>query len=187
MLNSFYDKFIYTSGLKYKDNNFTLINLPFMIVPVELMIALLRKDDPELGQLIYYSIKDSTEKHLLKQFDVDFGLGGEKALRFIEEFFSASGWGAINQVDLNFKKKQAIVSVQNSPFAFALKGQVKSETDHYLRGILAAAFSDLFKEKVECVETKCIALNANSCEFIIKPASELNFENPSTRRQIRID
>jgi predicted hydrocarbon binding protein len=187
LLNSFYDKFIYTSGLKYKENNFSLINLPFMIVPVELMISLIRKNDSDLNQLIYYSVKDSTEKYLLKQFDVDFGLEGEKALQFIEQFFSASGWGKIEQVDLNFEKKQAIVSVQNSPFALLLKGKIKFEADHYLRGILAAAFTDLFKEKVECVETKCIALNAQNCEFIIKKASELNFENKNTRRQIKIE
>ncbi len=186
-MNSFYDKFIYTSGLKYKNNNFSLINLPFMIVPVELMISLIRRDDYELNQLIYYSVKDSTKNFLLKQFDVDFGLNGKQALNFVEDFFSASGWGKITQLDLNFEKKQAILSVQNSPFALKLQGKIKNTADHYLRGILAASFSDLFNEPVECVETKCMALNSNHCEFIIKKETKLNFENPLTRKQIKIN
>jgi predicted hydrocarbon binding protein len=184
MLNSFYDKFIYTAGLKYEHNNFKLVNLPFMIVPVELMVSILRKDDENTNKEIYYAIKESTKKHLLQQFELDFGLEGDSGLNFIESFFSASGWGKIHHIDLNLSEKKAIVGVENSPFALALRNQVQHEIDHFLRGMLAGVFSDYFEKEMDCVESKCTALNEKHCEFVIKQGMKFNFESLKTRRQL---
>ena len=186
MLNRFYDKFIFTNALKYKHGNFFLINMPFLIIPTELLVSLSAKDDEELGKEIYYLIKDATRKNLLKQFDLDFGLKGGQAVKFIEEFFSASGWGEIKNIDLNIPKKQAIVQVKNSPIAFPLHGKVKHEADHILRGVFAGLFSKIFKTGVECVELRCAALNRDECEFIIKEQKHFDLKKKQVLRQLAL-
>jgi predicted hydrocarbon binding protein len=187
MLNSFFDKFIFTNGLKYKHNNFFLLNMPFVIVPSDLLVALSAKQDKNIDLELYYSVKEYTLKKLVKEFNIDFGLEGEKGLKFVEDFFSASGWGAIKRIDLDTQKKRAIVVVSNSPIAVALNGKAKHAVDHFLRGILAGIFSDFFKTSVECVETECGALNDKSCKFVLKKLEGFNFDKAETRRQLRVE
>ncbi|MBI5553561.1 MAG: hypothetical protein HY917_02360 [Candidatus Diapherotrites archaeon] len=185
MLNSFYDKFIFTNTLKYSDGNFWLVHLPFMLVPVELMVALLRRNDADLNQEIYYAIKEATLRHLLRQFDLNFGLQGQKAIEFIQAFFTASGWGTIHSLDSDVSRKRAILVVEHSPFAMALKGKTKLEVDHYLRGLLAGIFSAYFAQNSDCVEVKCMGLGAPHCEFLIKPSGQFKLDSVMTRRQLR--
>jgi len=187
MLNSFFDKFIFTNGLKYKHNNFYLLNLPFVILPTELLIGIVSKEDKDMNLDLYYSIKEATHKRLIRQFDLDFGLQGDRALIFIRNFFSASGWGGIKVIDFDEKKKRAIIVVSNSPIATALHGKVKSPVDHLLRGVFAGVFSSLLKTDLECLEHKCAAVNERECEFIIKELHDFDFNKKETRRQLRVD
>ncbi len=141
LLNNFFDKFIFTNGLKYKHNNFFLLNIPFLIVPREILSSISAQKNPELHRVIYSSVKEGVRDKLAKQFNLDFGLKGEKSLHLLEQFFTASGWGLVENVDVDLEKKQAIVSVKNSPIAAELRGKVDWEVDHFLRGILAGIFS----------------------------------------------
>ena len=45
MINSFLDKYIFTGGLKYSHNNFFLMEIPFLMVPTELLVSLAQKGD----------------------------------------------------------------------------------------------------------------------------------------------
>ncbi|MAG22285.1 MAG: hypothetical protein CL943_03205 [Candidatus Diapherotrites archaeon] len=187
MLNTFYDKFIFTNGLKYKNNNFYLLNMPFVIAPSELFIGLLEVDDEDFKRKLYYATKDSVRKHLIKEFDLDFGFKGAKLVTFLETYFVASGWGKIQTVDLNMGGKKAIVKVRNNPFSSHLHKKVSRPCDHFIRGILAGVFSRVFNAKVDCVEVHCAALGEQDCEFIIKKQGEFNLENKHVRRQLELD
>ncbi|MDP6670278.1 MAG: hypothetical protein QGI60_00485 [archaeon] len=94
MLNSFYDKFIFTNALKYKHSNFYLLNLPFVIAPSDLFLGMLSLDD-DFSKKLYSSVKQSTKSNLIKKFRLDFGFKGEKLVNFLETYFMASGWGEI--------------------------------------------------------------------------------------------
>lgn len=187
MLNPFFDKFIFTNSLRYVHNNFYLVNIPFLIVPAELLVGLVRREDAELNKDLYYSAKEATRANLIRQFDLDFGLQGEKELSLVEQFFTASGWGGIKRIDLDTAQQRAIVNVSDSPVAAAFKGKASHAVDHFLRGILAGIFSNLFKTDVDCVETECIALNHKECIFIIKPLHDFDFSKKETRRQLRVE
>lgn len=187
MLNNFFDRFIFTNNLKYVHNNFYLINLPFLIIPNELLVGLVRRENTELNKDIYYTIRSATRRSLVRQFNLDFRLEGERALNLVEQFFTAAGWGGIKRTDLDAEKHRAIVSVSNSPIAQTLKGKVTRPVDHFLRGILAGLFSDFFKTDVECFEKECIATNQKECLFIIKPLHDFDFSKKETRRQLRVE
>src|SRR3989344_7579597 len=117
MLNSFYDKFIFTNGLKYTHNNFYLINLPFVILPVEALIGIANHTNADSKREIYYAIKNAVKDSLKKEFQVDFGVQGDKGLEFMETYFTASGWGKLEKADLKFEEARAIINVTNSPVA----------------------------------------------------------------------
>lgn len=186
MLNNFFDKFIFTNSLRYTHNNFYLMNIPFVIFPVDALNELFSKNDSDFNVKIYSAIKASVKNDLLKQFNIDFGLNGNKSLELVEQFFTASGWGNLQNVNLDLQKNHAIVSVSNSPFASELAGKISTESDHLIRGVLAGLFSYAFNEDVDCVETKCLCTGGEQCQFIIKPFKEFDLANPKTREQIEI-
>ena len=186
MLNSFLDKFIFTNSLQYKHNNFFLADVPFAIIPLDALAGIAKLEDRELNFGIYKSVKESTQNSLRRQFQIDFGVEGQKGLDFMNAFFTASGWGEIQVTDFDEKKSHAMVSVSNSAVAQNVKG-AKLPVDTFMRGFLAGVFSIYFKSDVDCVETKCLGQSASHCDFVIKPLSEFKFDNPLTRSQLRVE
>jgi predicted hydrocarbon binding protein len=187
MLNSFYDKFIFTNGLRYKHNNFFLGSLPFVIAPSELFVGLLETGDEEFERKLYYITKDTVKKRLLRRFGLDFGFEGEKLINFLKAYFVASGWGGIETIDFSFEGKRAILKVGNTPFSSMLHKKVSEPCDHLLRGIFAGVFTKAFKSSVDCVEVKCVAVGAPECEFIVKQREEFNIKSKYVRRQLGLD
>jgi len=186
MLNSFYDKFVFTNGLQFRHSNFFLINLPFVMLPVDVLAAIAEKEDKALNLSVYYSVKAAISGDVRDRFKIDFGVEGEKGLAFMESYISASGWGQIDRTDLDFENARALVSVTDSPVAAACKN-VKAPVDAFMRGFLAGLFTVYFGRNVECIESKCAALGESHCDFVIKPIEEFNFENLLTRAQLKID
>ena len=184
LLNTFFDRFIFANALTYKHNNFYLVNTPFVISPTDILVSLVAQNDTDLNTKIYYAIKESTKKNLLKQLDLDLRVENEKAISLFTEFFTASGWGKLEIIDIDSKEKRAILSLENSPFASALRWKTNKPVDHFMRGLLAGFFSKLFKLEVDCVETKCAAMNHNFCEFIIKSRIDFNFKLEEVKDQL---
>jgi predicted hydrocarbon binding protein len=184
MLNSFFDKYIFTNTLKYRNNNFFLLNIPFSIIPTEIIVAISSQNDIEFNRKIYFSIKENTRKNMVKQFQLDFGLDRKKSLIVFENFFSASGWGKIQTIDINFENKRAIIIVENSPIATSLKGKVSFPVDIILRAIFAGIFSEAFQENVDCVESECVAVSGERCKFIIKPEHNFDLSKKIVRDQL---
>lgn len=187
MLNSFYDKFIFTNGLKFRHNNFFLINVPFVIAPVSVLAGLMQSSDDEFSKKLYSFVKDSVKKNLMKQLSLDFGFKREKLVVFLEEFFSASGWGSISNVNVDFSRAEAIVSVKDNPFVAFLNAPAKKPVDCFLRGIFAGLFSRAFEKDVDCVELHCSALGAENCEFIIKEQYLFDLSLKAVREQLEIE
>jgi len=183
MLNSFFDKFIFTSTLKYTHNNFYVTNIPFVISPIEALTGLAEITDPETQKKIYTAVKKSTQEKLMQQFSFNFGLEKSKEIELVKEFFTASGWGNIQTIDIEMQSKRAIIIIENSPFAAALKGKTQT-ADVFLRGIIAGMFSKIFEEDIDCAEVECAAHNSERCKFIIKPKTEFDFANPLVQQQI---
>lgn len=183
MLNSFLDKYIFTNSLSYKHNNFYLLNLPLLIMPVSALAAIAERNDRQLNIDIYYSVKDSVMALVKKEILSEFGAEGEKGVEFMNTFFSACGWGKIDVIDFDKANTRAIISVSNSPVASACRTS-PVPADTFLRAFFAGVFSVYFKKNIECVEVKCLCLGAQSCEFVAKPLEEFNFESPLTRNQL---
>ena len=57
MLNTFFDKYIFTNGLRYTHYNFFLMNVPFAVVPVDVLVGLAKIEDLEANRQVYAALK----------------------------------------------------------------------------------------------------------------------------------
>ncbi len=187
MINSYYDKFIFTNSLSFRNNNFFLIDIPFVMMPNELIVGLLSHSDSAFNKKIYYSVREAVVKELVKDFRIDFKADGLKAIEVIEQYFSASGWGSIENVQVDKEKFRAIIHVSNNPFASRLFGKSKEPVDHLFRGIFAGLFSVAFEKKMECVELHCVARGEQDCEFVIKEQCDFDVSKKEVQNQLELE
>jgi hypothetical protein len=185
VLNNFLDRFIFTSQLKFKDFNFYLMDIPFVIVPVDVLLGLGMMDNPDINKAIYYGFKQSSTKNLMPKFKVD--ADKHKFLDLAQNFFAASGWGVCKNLEIDETNHRALITLSFSPLARELQGKVKHPADHYFRGVIAAMFSIYFGVEVEALESNCRANSQTDCTFVIKPLPEFDFSKEETQRQLSID
>ena len=183
MLNNYYDKFIFTGQIKFNESNFFLIDIPFLIFPVEILSKLLFSCSDEQSKEIYYSVKKSV-KEFLPKLKAKPKYSGISLVNFANEFFSSSGFGKIRVVQFDETKLRAILLVSSSPFAFQFKNKSKKPLDHILRGIIAGTFSFALEKDLDCIETKCISVNSSECEFIVNSNKEFDFSKKNTQNQL---
>lgn len=184
VLNNFFDKFIFTSQLRFKDSNFYVLDIPFVIVPVDILLGFSEMDDPTINKAVYYAYKSSAAKKLIPKFQA--GATKQKFLELAQAFFGASGWGIFKNIQIDEVNKRAVVVVSHSPLAKSLQGHSTRPVDHYTRAILAAIYSAYFETNVECVESECAALRPGDCTFILKPLAEFDFTKEETQRQLSL-
>jgi predicted hydrocarbon binding protein len=186
MLNQFLDKYIFTNTLTYKQNNFSLVNIPFVIFPTDLLFSLISDNDINKRKDLYYKIKESSIKYFMPKFK-ELRMDGKKQIDFVKTLFIASGWGSIQFIDLDAEGKKAIVIIENSPFATTLKGKVDFPVDIIPRAILASLLEVVFLSEIDCVESECKAVNGEKCKLILKPTSEFDFNSAIVREQLRVE
>jgi len=182
MLNRFFDKFIFTNNLKFVHNNFYLANEPFIISPLAVFASLMTAKDEEFCRKLYYDVKQNTKEQIKKSSQIEFK-NKDELLSFWIEYLSYSGWGHLHVVNSNYKEKQAIVSLVDNPFTAIIKNPTEN-ADHIMRGMLAAIFSNVFDDDIDCVETKCSLNNEKECHFILKKQDSFDYSKPETRKQI---
>lgn len=182
LLNSFLDKFIFTNALRYTHYNFYLLNVGFALIPIDVLVGLARVSDMSANRALYSAVKQHVSGSLVQSFNL--GLSLERSLLFLEEFFTASGFGLVKQVDVDHSNKRAIVVVDENPVARALQGQSAKPVDHIMRGVFAGVFSHLFQTNVDCVEHECLACGNQRCEFVIKKQADFDFSKEEPREQL---
>jgi predicted hydrocarbon binding protein len=79
------------------------------------------------------------------------------------------GWGVFKIQELNLRKKIVRLHIYDNFECTPGKGAGKPYS-HFLRGISAGLYLNLFKTTGTVEETKCIAQGDPFCEFVVKPA-----------------
>lgn len=174
-----------TGNLHYLHNNLYLMNIPFFMAPIEALTGIIGVSDIEFHKKIYSEVKKSTKEQMLPQFGLYFGTTDKKKeIDFIIEYLISSGWGNLQIIDLEMEAKRAIIILENSPFAAALKGKISLPADTFIRGMLAGLFSKVLEEDIDCVEAECAAQNSERCKFVLKPKTEFDFGNAPVQQQL---
>ena len=182
MLNRFFDKFIFTNNLKFVHNNFYMANEPFIVCPLSLATSLMTSKDEEFCRKVYYTIKEHVKDQIKKNSQIEFK-SKDEMMNFWLEYLSYSGWGQLHLVNINYKEKQAIVGLVDNPFTVIIKNPTEN-ADHLMRAMLAAIFSNVLEDNIDCVETKCALNNEKECHFILKKEEEFDYSKPESRKQL---
>src|SRR3989344_788963 len=154
MLNKFYDKFVLSNNLHFKDYNFYLEDLPFMLFPAELLAPIFEQSTIEQEKEIYQAAKKAMIERVIPRFKLGYGFDDKKFAQFVSTYFTASGFGLVNILQVDLDQKRVLLTVSNSPIATVMRGKAKLATDHFLRGALSGLYSFIFKIDVDCVENK---------------------------------
>jgi predicted hydrocarbon binding protein len=185
LFNLYYKKAFFGNQIKWVHNNLFLSDFPLLIVPIDALIELVARNDEELNKKIYYSVKKGIAFNFVPGFKFKPSFDLLSRVKIVEEFFSYSGWGKVLVRDVDEKEKHAIVTVEDSPIAFALQNKSLKPVDHFLRGVIAGIFSNVFHSNVDCLEIKCVSNGSiQNCEFVVKPNPEFDFSKELTHTQI---
>jgi len=82
-------------------------------------------------------------------------------------YFRTVGWGIMDVVKMSLEAGEAQIRVYQSFECEAGKGS-EAPYGHFIRGILAGFFTEIFQREAKAVETKCIATGDPYCEYTIK-------------------
>jgi predicted hydrocarbon binding protein/predicted amino acid-binding ACT domain protein len=116
------------------------------------------------GEALQYRIGLEMGRELWKGLDYYTEDVNDK-LKILQLVFMNSGYGRMD-IEADIDKKEANVKIYDSIECSQGTG-AKEPYSHYIRGMLAGVFEDIFKDKVEVREVKCIALGDEYCKFTI--------------------
>jgi predicted hydrocarbon binding protein len=83
-----------------------------------------------------------------------------------------SGWGKLEVVGFDFKKKQAKIRWTNGVSVRKRNG--KTPVCHFGRGILTGAVAEILGSKSESIETSCQGKGDGFCEAVIGEAADID-------------
>jgi predicted hydrocarbon binding protein len=92
--------------------------------------------------------------------------------RIADTLGTLSGWGKLEVVDFDFKKKHARIRWTNG--VSVRKHSGKTPVCHFGRGILTGAVASILGNKCESIETSCQGKGDKFCEAVIGAAADIN-------------
>ena len=136
-----------------------------------------------MGKECYYSAKLTTHNHLTSLLEKEYGLVHYKLEQWMRDVAELMGWGVFTILNVDWKKKEALITVKDSPVAKEM-GRVNYAVDHVSRGATAGAISIIFRTNIDVIESKCISKGDIVCEFVVKPNKKFSFRDKLVKQQM---
>jgi predicted hydrocarbon binding protein len=83
--------------------------------------------------------------------------------------YTALGYGITNLTAIDFERKTAEMHVRDSFECKRSSDPSGAPQSHFIRGLIAGWFSQLFETKIDVIETKCITKGDPDCVFQVQP------------------
>lgn len=165
MLN-FFKKLMFANQVLFTEGRFMAIGVPIVVYNASLLTNIQKHIIKELGQKgikeIYSASKSGGQKLTEKYLHI--AISKELMNDFLFKMTSIGGWGVYEVIEKDWDKAHAVYRVMGSSFA-AANGKSSTPVCHMARGLIAGAMETVTKQKVDCIETKCIACGHPYCEF----------------------
>lgn len=154
--------------LKLEKGNIQFFNDRFVMLPSTLLPGLQKRVDDDLPKHIYYASKEASNLNFSNTLKSGLTMNRTEYMGLVFNLLNSQGEGVYNIDSIDFEKKQAVVSLDESAIARAF-GSAKVPVDHVARGLLSGAFSVLFNDpSIEAIEHKCVSVGDKQCSFVIK-------------------
>jgi predicted hydrocarbon binding protein len=83
--------------------------------------------------------------------------------------YTALGYGITNLTAIDFERKAAEMHVRDSFECKRSSDPSGAPQSHFIRGLIAGWFSQLFETKMDVIETQCVAKGNPACVFQVQP------------------
>ena len=164
--------------LDEKKGVLTAYNERFLLIPVKLIHSiedrLMESFGPATATSFQYEIgKEGGAEYVKMAQKAGFDTKRQENIREIAgRMGTLSGWGRVEIVDFNFEKKLARIRWTNGVSVRNRKG--RTAVCHFGRGVLTGAVEEIFRRKLESLETSCQGKGDDYCEAIIGDADEID-------------
>lgn len=166
MLSAFLKRLLFARQFFIINGKIEVLGVKQIMMPSDIVLNLQNLDEKKT----YEIIKKGTIENI-KLLARKLGASGEGLLKDIKDIYETFGIGAIEIVDLEQKKKRAIVRIRESPIAMSYIEESKKSKKvvcKYIEAVLAGTFTFLFSANVEAEEKNCLAQGKDFCEFVIQ-------------------
>ncbi len=167
---SFVDKLLFSRQLKFEQGRLTIFDQRVLIVPVELILAIIEKCtvDRKFERLIYDVMKESVY-NFCKTLAKRRAVKPKEMVQILINLAEMNGYGKLELIKLDFEKREAVFHMRNLPSELLTHDSKfrRKVVDRYWAGMIAGGASWIFGEDVDATETRCVADGKESCEFVI--------------------
>ena len=141
-----------------------------IVLPVNVLRPMLARLRQVLGTggdaLLYGGGIEVGEQSGKEHMNGPFGPLARKFDPEVLGIYSALGWGTLQVVEAAPNLSRVVVSVGESFESVEMKAS--SPNCHFTRGVMAGYFGVIMGRQVTSTETKCIAMGAPACEFVLE-------------------
>lgn len=150
----------------------------FLLIPVKLIHSIEDRLTESFGPITATSFQYEIGKeggaqyvHLAQKV----GIGTKSAIdvqRIASSLGTQNGWGKVEIVDFDFKKKVARIRWRNGVSVRNHRG--KTPVCHFGRGVLTGAVEEIFGRRCESIEVSCQGKGDKFCEAVVAEPAEIS-------------
>lgn len=150
----------------------------FLLIPVKLIHSIEDRLTENLGPIAAISFQYEIGKeggaqyvHLAQKA----GIGTKSPIdvqRIASSLGTANGWGRVEIVNFDFKKRIARIRWKNGVSVRNRNG--KTPVCHFGRGVLTGAVEEIFGRRLESIEVSCQGKGDKFCEAVVAEPSEIS-------------
>ena len=115
---------------------------------------------------VLYDVGKRNGTYYAKYLSEKYSVKGDELISTIVQASKAIGWGIVEIRNIDFKDLSGTIIIKECFEALA-REKKSYKVCHWIRGFVAGFLSLVFSQPVEAVETKCLAVGDEHCEFEI--------------------
>lgn len=172
--------------LVFEEGRMSLFKTPLAIVAPDFIVDLQKElEKRNLENLIYLSAR-TFGKQWFASMDKNYGLKTKDIMKWGPDIISLAGWGKVTVKTKKDSEMTVAISLEKSVNAL-LYGSANKSVDHLFRGLVCGAWSYVYGEDLEAIETKCLAKGDKVCEFIIMPKKNFDLNDSAIKQQLSLE
>jgi len=167
----------------FEEGSVTLFNIPISIIPTNFIVLLQKELDKKGLDNLVYQVAKINGKEWFRSMDKDYQLKTKDVMQWGPDLISLAGWGKVTVRTKKDSEKSLIVLLEKSANAIVY-GPSDKPIDHFFRGLVCGAWSYVYGEDLDAIETKCLARGDNACEFLLMPKNRFDLSNQEIKTQL---
>jgi predicted hydrocarbon binding protein len=162
-----------------------LLGQPVCMFPATSFAGVIKELEKTNSQnYLYKSYKDIGvlwTKTMVNDYKMTKGLD---VIKWDSDIIALAGQGVVKLISINKDTPELVFRLENSTIAKCY-GLSNNPVDHIFRGLVTGAMQVIFKDDtLEGIETSCISMGAQYCEFVIKPRKLFDESNNNIKKQL---